>query len=259
MNVLGKRAYFLPIRSASSSPRYRREDSGDKETLVNVDEAPHQLRPVIRDATSSNNMSSGGGSTSGDGLGVDGGDGGVGVVVDGVRSFHSVRSGNIVELKYSSVNDLSRTNNRKTHNNEWTDRIGMHNSRRLYFPISRKHFIHPPVGGSEHSRVSLKNPDYYGNHSRYQQNPGGWHLVTDKIRSHEGKHHTGTESTYLKEVSPASFKRFARETGPRDPALLLEPVAQEDHGLYRCRMDYRESPTTVSYTALYVASEYSVE
>ncbi|XP_047741501.1 uncharacterized protein LOC125179516 [Hyalella azteca] len=42
--------------------------------------------------------------------------------------------------------------------------------------------------------------------------------------------------------------RRARHAAGADPALSLMPVAQEDHGLYRCRLDYWESPTTMSYT-----------
>ena len=52
------------------------------------------------------------------------------------------------------------------------------------------------------------------------------------------------------------LSRSSRDLSSTDPVLVLNPVSQQDHGLYRCRMDYHRSPTTMSYTGLYVASEY---
>lgn len=60
--------------------------------------------------------------------------------------------------------------------------------------------------------------------------------------------------TYPKSLGLENVRKV-RQTRRADPALLLNPVAQEDHGLYRCRLDYWQSPTTMSYTGLYVASK----
>lgn len=41
------------------------------------------------------------------------------------------------------------------------------------------------------------------------------------------------------------------------PTLALEPAHARDQGVYKCRVDYRLSPSTTVYVNLTVVSEYT--
>jgi len=80
-------------------------------------------------------------------------------------------------------------------------------------------------------------------------NPSEKREVYTKVSGHKRPTANG-------EGTAKALSRMSRDAGENHPLLVLDPVSQQDHGLYRCRMDYWKSPTTMSYTGLYVASEY---
>lgn len=194
-NVLGRRAYFLPTRSAAHTGSYNRGQRS-------VDDSRH-------------------------------------VAEANHTKFYRKR---IPKLGNDLNNDLfdtklTRKVERKTYSSEWKDR-GIYSEDKV---LQTK------------PRYEKESTTYI---SRDPPSERSWHIM-------EGSEADFLEPTITEENSYQSEQMYddvfsqtrrAREATDSEPALSLVPVAQEDHGLYKCRMDYWESPTSMSFTGLYVAS-----
>ena len=133
---------------------------------------------------------------------------------------------------------------RNSFTNEWEDRGGYLSSQGAW--------------GSQKSneRENLSSRSNSKNNQPRQPSMK-WRLVSSSSGNNGGMPNSRHGSTFSREVyrKEAILNRSLRDASANDPVLVLAPVSQEDHGLYRCRMDYWKSPTTMSYAALYVAGK----
>ena len=107
-----------------------------------------------------------------------------------------------------------------------------------------------------------QDPNLRSDRDNNHTTKSGWYLVSysnSAIDRYSDKlNNNGSISSRSRDSNDILLERQYRATGEdysTSPALVLEPVFQGDHGFYRCRLDYWESPTTVSNIALFVAGK----
>ena len=249
-NVLGRRAYFLPTRSAGRSSTYTRHKRSMQE-YSDLNKEPSNTPTTWGLLHLASNYHS----------------------PVRKRKKISFNSSNEILFKFERTKRLPNNNyntewegrgeSDRTLNNlilffkhepvlQWDQVLNINNKKSITHATKtdRRWHVEQSDGIFPVSLPSLQqlyNPSIVTGLQGYGVNPKNGHR-----KKHGNNPWTNPEDDPVRAWS----SRTARETSEFEPALSLVPVAQEDHGLYRCRMDYWESPTSMSYTSLYVASEY---